>query len=85
MTRRNKILIAGARKGLDDLKAKVAGTKNHEDAKFEVAKEVGVPLQKDYNGQLTSKQAGKIGGKLGGGMVKELIQMAQENLGKNNN
>jgi hypothetical protein len=43
---------------------------------------MGVPLKKDYNGELTSKQNGKIGGKLGGGMVKELIKMAQENLGK---
>ncbi|MBO1000930.1 alpha/beta-type small acid-soluble spore protein [Bacillus sp. SD075] len=82
MARRRKILVSEARKGLDDLKAKVAGTKNPEEAKFEVAKEIGVPLKKDYNGGLTSKQNGKIGGKLGGGMVKELIKMAQENLGK---
>jgi hypothetical protein len=82
MTRRRKILVSEARQGLDDLKAKIAGTKNPEEAKFEVAKEMGVPLKKDYNGELTSKQNGKIGGKLGGGMVKELIKMAQENLGK---
>ncbi|MGE7184403.1 small, acid-soluble spore protein, alpha/beta type [Peribacillus sp. NPDC006672] len=82
MARRKKILVAEARKGLDDLKAKVAGTKNPEEAKFEVAKDIGVPLKKDYNGELTSTQNGKIGGKLGGGMVKELIKMAQENLGK---
>lgn len=82
MTRRRRILVSEARQGLDDLKAKIAGTKNPEEAKFEVAKEMGVPLKKDYNGELTSKQNGKIGGKLGGGMVKELIKMAQENLGK---
>lgn len=82
MARRRKVLVPEARKGLDDLKAKVAGTKKPEEAKFEVAKEIGVPLKKDYNGELTSKQNGKIGGKLGGGMVKELIKMAQENLGK---
>ncbi|MES1040044.1 MULTISPECIES: alpha/beta-type small acid-soluble spore protein [Peribacillus] len=82
MARRRKILVPEARKGLDDLKAKVAGTKNPDEAKFEVAKEIGVPLKNDYNGELTSKQNGKIGGKLGGGMVKELIKMAQENLGK---
>ncbi len=78
MARRRKILVSEARQGLDDLKAKIAGTKNPEEAKFEVAKEMGVPLKKDYNGELTSKQNGKIGG----GMVKELIKMAQENLGK---
>lgn len=80
---RNRILVAEARQGLDDLKAKVAGTSNPEDAKIEVAKELGVPLQKGYNGQLTSVQAGKVGGRLGGSMVKELVRMAQENL-KNN-
>lgn len=82
MARRRKILVFEAQQGLDDLKAKIAGTKNPEEAKFEVAKEIGVPLKKDDNGELTSKQNGKIGGKLGGGMVKELIKMAQENLGK---
>jgi small acid-soluble spore protein D (minor alpha/beta-type SASP) len=80
MTRRHKILVPEAQKGLDDLKAKVAGTKKPEDAKFEAAEEVGVPLKKGYNGQLTAGQAGKIGGKLGGDMVKELVRMAQENL-----
>ncbi|KWW17390.1 MULTISPECIES: small, acid-soluble spore protein, alpha/beta type [Peribacillus] len=82
MARRNKILIAGARKGLDDLKAKVASTNDPEEAKFEVAKEMGVPLKKDYNGLLTSKENGKIGGRLGGGMVKELVKMAKANLTK---
>lgn len=77
---RNKILVAGARQGLDDLKAKVVGTNNPEEAKFEAAEEVGVPLKKGYNGQLTSEQAGKVGGRLGGSMVKELVRMAQENL-----
>jgi len=77
---RNKILVPEARGALDQLKAKVAGTKSPEQAKFEVAEEVGVPLKKGYNGNLTSEQAGKIGGKLGGNMVKEMVKMAQENL-----
>jgi len=82
MPRRNKILVKEARKGLDQLKAKVAGTNNPEQAKFEAAAEVGVPLQQGYNGKLTAEQAGKVGGRLGGSMVKELVKMAQENLGK---
>ena len=82
---RNKILISEARQGLDESKAKVAGTTKPEDAKIEVAKELGVPLQKGYNGQLTSVQAGKVGGKLGGSMVKELVRMAEENLRNNQN
>ena len=63
---RNKILVPEARKGMDELKAKVVGADHPSNAKFEAAEEVGVPLQKGYNGQLTSEQAGKIGGKLGG-------------------
>ena len=84
MTRsnRNKILVPEARKGMDDLKAKVVGADHPSNAKFEAAEEVGVPLQKGYNGKLTSEQSGKIGGKLGGSMVKELVRMAQENLAK---
>ncbi|MEH7331426.1 alpha/beta-type small acid-soluble spore protein [Neobacillus drentensis] len=82
MARRNKILVPDARRGLDELKAKVAQASRPEDAKFEAAEEVGVPLQKGYNGQLTSEQAGKVGGRLGGSMVRELVKMAQQNLAK---
>jgi small acid-soluble spore protein D (minor alpha/beta-type SASP) len=84
MARRNKILVPEARTGLDRLKAKVVETSRPEDAKFEAAEEVGVPLKKGYNGGLTSEQAGKVGGRLGGSMVKELVRMAQENMAKNN-
>lgn len=82
MAKRNKILVPEARKELDHLKAKVVNTQNPMHAKFEAAKEVGVPLKQGYNGQLTSQQAGQIGGKLGGNMVKELVKIAQENLSK---
>ncbi|MDN3019877.1 alpha/beta-type small acid-soluble spore protein [Paenibacillus sp. BSR1-1] len=82
MARRNKILVPEARVGLDELKAKVAQACSPEDAKFEAAEEVGVPLKKGYNGQLTSEQAGKVGGRLGGSMVRELVKMAQQNLAK---
>ncbi|CEH29793.1 alpha/beta hydrolase [Aneurinibacillus migulanus] len=82
MARRNKILVPEARKELDNLKAKVVNTQSPANAKFEAAKEVGVPLKQGYNGQLTSKQAGQVGGKLGGSMVRELVKIAQENLSK---
>ncbi len=42
--------------------------------KMEAASEVGVNLKQGYNGDLTSKQAGSIGGQ----MVKKMIQ-AYEN------
>ncbi len=42
--------------------------------KMEAANEVGVNLKNGYNGDLTSKQAGSVGGQ----MVKKMIQ-AYEN------
>jgi hypothetical protein len=41
--------------------------------KFEVASEIGVPLKNGYNGDLTSRQNGSVGGY----MVKKMIE-AQE-------
>ena len=38
--------------------------------KMEAANEVGVNLQNGYNGELTSRQAGSIGGQ----MVKKMIE-----------
>ena len=79
---RNKILVPEARENLDQLKAKVSGTSKPEDAALEVAKELGIPLKDGYNGKLTSEEAGKVGGRIGGSMVKELVRMAQENMKK---
>ena len=47
--------------------------------KMEAANEVGVNLKQGYNGDLTSKQAGSVGGQ----MVKKMIQ-SYENSIKNN-
>lgn len=47
--------------------------------KMEAASEVGVNLKQGYNGDLTARQAGSIGGQ----MVKKLIENA-ENQMKNN-
>ena len=44
--------------------------------KMETAREVGVNLKQGYNGNLTSKEAGSIGGQ----MVKKLIEKAEKNL-----
>ncbi len=45
--------------------------------KFEVANEVGVPLKQGYNGDLPAREAGKVGGQ----MVKRMIQVAEQSLG----
>ena len=47
--------------------------KSWERFKYEVADELGVPLSNGYNGDLTAKQNGSIGGY----MVKKMIE-AQE-------
>ena len=44
--------------------------------KYEVASEVGVNLKQGYNGDLSSRDAGRIGGQ----MVRKLIQQAENNM-----
>lgn len=53
----NKIVVPEARDAMDQFK-------------MEAANEVGVTLNNGYNGNLTSKQAGSIGGQ----MVKKMIE-----------
>ena len=44
--------------------------------KFEVANELGVPLTDGYNGNLTSKQNGSVGGY----MVKKMIEQQERSM-----
>lgn len=44
--------------------------------KYEVASEVGVTLKDGYNGDLSSKDAGRIGGN----MVKKMIQQVESQM-----
>lgn len=44
--------------------------------KYEVASEVGVNLKDGYNGDISSRDAGRIGGQ----MVKRLIQQAENQM-----
>lgn len=53
-----------------------------QEVKYEVAKTLGVPLKPEGNGSLTTEEAGKVGGAIGGSMVREMIRMAQESLSK---
>ena len=65
----NKALVPEAKKALEQFK-------------MEAANEVGVTLNQGYNGELTSRQAGSIGGQ----MVKKMIQSYENGLaGKNQN
>ena len=58
---KSKIVVPQAREAMDRFK-------------MEAANEVGVNLKNGYNGDLTSKQAGSVGGQ----MVKKMIE-AYEN------
>lgn len=49
--------------------------------KMEAANEVGVQLKEGYNGDLTSRQAGSIGGQ----MVKKMIQKAEQDMANGQN
>lgn len=44
--------------------------------KMEAAAEVGVNLKQGYNGDLTSRQAGSVGGQ----MVKKMIESYEQNM-----
>ena len=47
--------------------------------KMEAAQEVGVNLKQGYNGELTSKQAGSIGGQ----MVKKMVESYENSIKTN--
>ncbi len=61
----NRLLNQNAREAMDKFK-------------MESASEVGVTLNEGYNGELTSRQAGSIGGQ----MVKKMIQAYEDGLTK---
>lgn len=63
MASRNRAEIPEAREALDRFK-------------YEVANELGVPLKKGYNGDLTSYQNGSVGGY----MVKKMIQNEEKRM-----
>lgn len=82
--RNNRILVPEAREGLNKLKGQVIAEKgytvdksNPDKAKYEVARDLRIPLKKGYNGDIKAKNAGKVGGNIGGQMVREMIQMAE--------
>jgi small acid-soluble spore protein D (minor alpha/beta-type SASP) len=60
---KNSVIVPEAREALDRFK-------------MEAASEVGVNLKQGYNGDLTSKQAGSVGGQ----MVKKMIQQYETNM-----
>lgn len=87
--RSRQYVVPEAQQGMKLLKMEVMRREGYvvdpnspDNVKFEVARRVGVPLEQGYNGELPAKQAGKIGGQIGGVMVREMVRMAQESLAK---
>jgi hypothetical protein len=88
MSRRNrKYAVPGVNKGMQSFKAEVMRREGYnvdserpDDVKYEVAKELGVPMEHGYNGHLSTESVGQIGGKIGGSMVREMIRLAQQQL-----
>ena len=50
--------------------------KNLSNMKYEIANQLGVNLKQGYNGDLTSREAGSVGGE----MVKRMISYAEQNM-----
>ena len=63
---KSKVNIPEARAALDKFK-------------MEAANEVGVTLKQGYNGDITSRQAGSVGGQ----MVKKMVEAYENNLKTN--
>jgi small acid-soluble spore protein D (minor alpha/beta-type SASP) len=63
MSRNNRVLVPQAKAGLDKFK-------------MEAASEVGVTLNQGYNGDLTSRENGSVGGQ----MVKRMVEAYEKNL-----
>ena len=85
--RKRRYAVPGAEQGMQAFKAEVMKQEGYavdpsrpDDVKYEVAKELGIPLESGYNGSLTTEQAGHVGGTIGGSMVREMIRIAQEQL-----
>jgi len=61
--RSNRVLVPQAKEGLNRFK-------------MEAAKEVGVNLKEGYNGDLTSRENGSVGGQ----MVKRMVESYEKGL-----
>ena len=60
---KNSVVVPEAREALDKFK-------------MEAANEVGVDLKEGYNGHLTSREAGSVGGQ----MVKKMIEQQEKQM-----
>jgi small acid-soluble spore protein D (minor alpha/beta-type SASP) len=94
MSRRRgrNLIVPEASAGVERFKGEVMRQKGYAvpvnepgNVKYEVAQSLGIPLTQGRNGHLSTEQAGKVGGQIGGTMVREMIRMAQRQLIDNDN
>ncbi|NHN31316.1 alpha/beta-type small acid-soluble spore protein [Paenibacillus agricola] len=85
--RGRNLIVPQAAQGIEQFKGEVMRRKGYtvnmnepENVKYEVAQSLGIPLTTGRNGHLSTEQAGKIGGQIGGTMVREMVRMAQQKL-----
>jgi hypothetical protein len=90
--KRNRLLVPEAREALDALMKNTAAKKitdlpggvapkGKDEIVDKVAESLGIPYQqKGDNGNLTTRQAGRIGGQIGGSMVQKLVALAEDAL-----
>lgn len=62
-TNSNRVIVENKQDALDRMK-------------FEIARELGVDLKPGYNGDITARDAGRVGGE----MVRRLIVIAEKQL-----
>ncbi|WP_044642160.1 alpha/beta-type small acid-soluble spore protein [Risungbinella massiliensis] len=85
--KKRKLLVPEARAGLDRLQTEMMNRElgmnatNTNDVKVEVANQLGISLD-SYNPDIRAEDAGKIGGAMGGKLVREMIRMSMERLAK---
>jgi len=65
MSRKSQLVVPEARQAINRLKA-------------EAAAENGITLNEGYNGNLTTREAGSIGGSI----TKKLVQIAEQSLSR---
>lgn len=84
--KRKKYVYPVPERTIEEFKARVMRNEGYriqlsqpEQIKYEVAKTLGIPLKQGDNGHLTTEEAGKVGGQIGGTMVKEMIRIGMQN------
>ena len=78
MIKNGDVIMANSNSSSNSSKTKKQAQGALDRFKMEVASEIGVNLKDGYNGDLTSREAGSIGGE----MVKQMIMKQEQSMQK---